>query len=316
MRRLLIVTVLGLVLGALPGVPRAAHASPYVTQIGQYYLALGDSYGYGYIDANTPPDPYCQAPTAPGYVCVFYRALKTINKNLQLVNMSVPGAGSCILIYGTLAGSPCPNPLHAPAVPSPLDAAVAFIKAHPGQVNPVTIDIGGDDLLPLVPRAITDPAGTAALLPTVLQNYQKNLDTILAALQAAGGPNLNVIVIGQPNPLIGLSTAGLPAGLADLAASALTNLDAIMRAEAAKYGDRFIDEMAVFNAVASQGPGLFMAAQSLAGGDITKLNIHPTPAGYALYGQAVLAGSGYAGVVLGAFLPSSGRAPGYALTRV
>jgi len=85
-RSVVTVVCLCLVFGLLPR--SAAYASP--PKLGTYYLALGDSFAAGYLAPGLPIDSQCQSPTAPGFVCVFYRYLKGINPQLQLDNLGDP----------------------------------------------------------------------------------------------------------------------------------------------------------------------------------------------------------------------------------
>jgi lysophospholipase L1-like esterase len=266
--------------------PRAVpvHAAPTP---GAYYVALGDSLGYGYTNDQTPLDPQCASATAIGYVCVFYRYLKTLNPAIQLTNLSVPGADSCDMLYGY--PGPANQCTHKPTpgnAPSQVDAAVALLKAHPGQVNPITINIGGDDILPLLPQGVTDLAGTAAKLPGIFQNFQANLDKALSEIKAAD-PKVTVILVTQYNPLAGLPTDQVPQGFAPLAQNAIDSLNTIITAEAQKYGYPVADVAAAFAAQPGKGTPLTNVPATIAGG-LAAVNTHPLAAGYQLMGQVVI----------------------------
>lgn len=260
------------------------HAAPMP---GAYYLALGDSLAYGYSNDQTPLDPQCSSSTAIGYVCVFYRYLKGLNPSIQLMNLSVPGADSCVMLYGYPGpANQCTTKPTPGNVPSQVDAAVAFLKAHPGQVNPITIDIGGDDILPLLPQGVTDPTGTAAKLPGIFQNFQANLDKSLSAIKAAD-PKVTVILVTQYNPMAGLPAAQLPQGFGPLAQNAIDSLNKIIAAEAQKYGYPVADVAAAFAAQPGAGTPLTNVPQTVANG-LTNVNIHPLASGYQLMGQVVI----------------------------
>jgi lysophospholipase L1-like esterase len=279
-------TVLCLILafGIVPHSP-AAYASP--PKLGNYYLALGDSYAAGYLAPGLPMDSQCQSSTAPGFVCVFYRYLKTINPQLQLDNLGDPGADSCELAG---AGHHCFDT--APKA-SPVDAGITLINDHPGQVSPITLTIGGNDLLPLLPAALVDPSGTAQKLPGIFERLQTNLDTILSRLRTAAGPDAEIIVTTQPNPLGGIGSPPLPVGLPDLAKSAIDHLNGVIKTEAAKYNTIVADSAAAFDAHPGGAATLTFVPISLASGNPANINIHPTPDGYKVYGDTLIRASGY-----------------------
>jgi hypothetical protein len=269
---------------ALPAAAQPAPPPPPAT-LGQYYLALGDSLAYGITDPAVPADPTCKAATAPGYVCIVYGYLKQIDAQLQLVNLSAPEVDSCVLVNGFGNGSPCANKPGPATLASPLQAAVSFIKAHPGQVGIVTINIGGADLVPLLPAAVQDPAGTAAKLPALFQAFQQNLDTALKQLRAAMGPNGEIVLATQYNPLGGIPSPPLPAGLPAIAASAINSLNGLMKTVAAHYAVRVADVAAAFDANPGGAALLTFVPTSLQG---AVPNIYPLPEGYRVYATAVL----------------------------
>jgi lysophospholipase L1-like esterase len=117
----------------------AAFASPSThkfTLIGpkKHYLALGDSLAFGY-----QPD----LDFSHGYVDDFYGNLKN-HGTQSLANMGCPGETSNTFING---GCPYPYLRKYPYVGAQLAAAVAYLKFYKGQVSPVTLDIGANDLL-------------------------------------------------------------------------------------------------------------------------------------------------------------------------
>lgn len=291
-------SALALLCAVLGSTSRATAApsppAPPSGQVGAYYLALGDSLAYGVTAPGITPDPTCKSPTAPGYVCVVYGYLKGAAPQLALVNLSAPDVDSCVLVHGYGNGSPCVNRPGPGDMPSPLRAAVNFIHDHPGQVGPVTINIGGADLIPLLPAALSDPAGTAAKLPGLIQGFTANLDTALAQLRAALGPSGEIVVVTQYNPLGGIGSPPLPAGLPEIARGAIHSLDVIMAAEASKYGASVADVEAAFDKSPGGAALLTFVPTSLAAGDPSKIDIYPTQEGYRLFGVTVLRAIGVA----------------------
>ncbi len=99
-----------------------------------YYLALGDSLGFGYqpnFDWNH------------GYSDQWFTDLQSHGVQ-SMVNYSCPGETSTTFIWG---GCSHWYLQRTPHVGSQLWAAVNFIKSHPGQVSPISLDIGANDLL-------------------------------------------------------------------------------------------------------------------------------------------------------------------------
>jgi lysophospholipase L1-like esterase len=119
-------------------IPSAAAAgkSAWDKQVGakQYYLALGDSLAFGY-----QPDKDYQH----GYADLFAQDLK--KKGVKAyANMSCVGESSFTMITGL-----CPYSAlrKYPYQGSQLQAATNYIKQHSGQVSPVTLSIGANDIL-------------------------------------------------------------------------------------------------------------------------------------------------------------------------
>jgi lysophospholipase L1-like esterase len=281
-----------IVVSALSASRGTASAAPGRATPGKYYLALGDSLAFGATAEGVPVDPTCSAQPSYGYVCLFFRYLRQQQPDLSLLNLSHPLEDSCEVLNGYGPGSPCTRALDAP-IPAPLPQAIAFLQAHPGQVNPITVNIGGNDLLPLLPNAAVDPLGTAAQLPKVFSTFSKNLDSLLAQLRAAAGASTSIIVINQYNPLGGISSPPLPSGLPQIAVSAIGGMNNVVKSEAAKYSATYADVAAAFDAWPGGAAVLTFVPPTLASGDPTKLNILPTADGYRVYAGAVIRASGF-----------------------
>jgi lysophospholipase L1-like esterase len=180
------------------------------------YLALGDSLGWGYGASN---------PATKGYVPLFHDFLasdQAWDRDVDLNNLSVPGATSTSLIYGQLE----------PFQPAQLPAALDELEARNGDnkssndVKVVTVDIGGNDVLALLSVCAGDmtPACQVAIY-TTFATFSYNFDHILAELRAAAGPGTTIIVMTYYNSLVG---EGCPlAGLADLGETVLEGNPAI-----------------------------------------------------------------------------------------
>ncbi len=130
--------VLSLVLVFAPSAfatTRPAHIRQGLIGPKVYYLALGDSLAYGF-----QPD----FDWANGYTSYFARNLQNYGVKIY-ANLACPGETTTTMIKGI-----CPySLLHKYVYTGPqLAAAIAFLHQHAGQVSPVTLDIGANDLLP------------------------------------------------------------------------------------------------------------------------------------------------------------------------
>lgn len=101
----------------------------------KYYLALGDSLAFGY----QPNFDFSH-----GYADDFFSNLKT-HGTTTLADLSCPGETSNTFINGGCSDAFLRK---YPYLGAQLSAAVSYLKSHAGQVSPVTLDIGANDLLP------------------------------------------------------------------------------------------------------------------------------------------------------------------------
>lgn len=148
------------------------------------YLALGDSVAYG-MQPNFD--------VSHGYAEDLFARLQGHGAR-EMVNFSCPGETSASMLSGGcrfsfLAKTPYLGPQ--------ITTAVAFIQAHPGQVGPVTLTIGAND--------VTDDLGPdcaehADAFAAHLDQLGANLDQILRQLTAALGGPRELLVTTYYNP--------------------------------------------------------------------------------------------------------------------
>jgi lysophospholipase L1-like esterase len=235
--------------------PPAKHNPPK-----SIYLALGDSLAFGYQQAKFLDNLPTEDPAAfnTGYVDFFARDLREIKPRIQTVNLSCPGESTDSLLgLATCIYHP-PYPLHSNYSGSQIDAALALLRAHPGQVSPITIDIGSNDLL----------RGQS------LAHVQVNFRTALAKLRTAA-PYSEIIVLGYYAPRGSPETAG--------------QLNAILAQVAAQYWARFGNPLPVFNPPANQRDticSLTLVCTPLS-------DTHPSDLGYQKLADLAFAASGY-----------------------
>ena len=261
-----IACLLAVIAVALVAVPVAQAApGPKYNPPKSVYLALGDSLAFGYQQAKFLQNLPTEDPAVynTGYVDDFAKDLTTIDPRIQTVNLGCPGETTDSL----LGLRPCryhpPFALHSNYTGSQIDAALAVLRAHPGQVSPVTIDIGANDLLHGESFAHT----------------QANLSTILAKLRDAA-PYTEIIVLGIYNPLI-VTIPGT-----DVVAQ---QFNAILAQTAAQYRARFADPLPVFNPAVNEIPTICRLTLIC-----TPLHdIHASDLGYQQLADLVFAASGY-----------------------
>lgn len=152
------------------------------------YVALGDSLAVG-VGASDP--------ATKGYVPLFHQfLLEEEDDDMVLVNLAHSGDTSTTLItHGHLA------------------AALAEIET--GDVEVVTLDIGGNDLLALIEEPGQPCSGAGAGTPAcftavggVLNTFAGNFHVVLDALLGAGADEDDIIVMTYYNPFVG---SGCPA---------------------------------------------------------------------------------------------------------
>ncbi|MFL6288043.1 MAG: SGNH/GDSL hydrolase family protein [Actinomycetes bacterium] len=175
---------------ALAAAAQTTVASPAQQAAGSndkvWYLALGDSLSVGFQPNKGETDK--------GYVDNLSRRVREHVPSLALRNVGCAGETSRSLITG--AHSPCRY-----VAGSQLDAALAFLKAHPGRIGFITVDIGANDLL----RRCLDGHGVIDLACTTEQGprMQARTERIVDALRSAAGPNVPILGMKYYNPFLG-----------------------------------------------------------------------------------------------------------------
>jgi len=157
--------------------PTAAAVQAAMTPV-QYYVALGDSLGAG-TGASTPSNDY---------VNLVYQHELASHAGLQLLNLSCGGATTGSVING---------PGCSYSTGTQLGDAEAFLRAHPGQVALLTIDIGGND----VDGCIGSSGINASCEQNGLNAISSNLPKILQGLRAAD-PTLSIYGMDYYDPFL------------------------------------------------------------------------------------------------------------------
>lgn len=256
----------------LAAVPAAA-STPKFDPPKSFYLALGDSLAFGFQQGKFLANLPTENPSAfsTGYVDDFSAMLRDINARIETVNFGCPGETTVSFIAGPCGYQAAGFRLHNGFSGDQLDAAMEFLHAHPGQVSPITIDLGANDVnaCNLVPSCV----------PGAIAKVGANMRTILSALRAAA-PSAEIIVMQYYNPFAVLDPT------TDTSAEAL---NAVLSSDAALVRGRLADAFTPFNLAAPQ-PATLCALTLFC----TPLqDIHASDAGYLVIAQQFWAASGY-----------------------
>ena len=237
---------------------------------GSYYLALGDSIAYGFqpTKADAPPS------VVTGYVGLFAARLRKLAPHIQVVNYGCPGESAVTFVRGGCDWLKHGGKLHDAFSGSQQKAALSFLRAHPGEVSPITLTMWGND----VPLPLSQNFKDA---PVAIASFGRRFSAIVKQLRAAA-PTAEIIVTGAWN---------LEADRLQQARPLYRSVDSVIRRAAAASDARVVNMFAVFN-----GPGSVRVQQEL----LCRLSFicsigdpHPTDAGYRAMASAFFAASGY-----------------------
>lgn len=123
-----------LAIGIGVGTAHAAHAAPSYLGPKHYYMAIGDSLAFGYQpDLNW----------ADGYSTDFANQMEASHGLGEYDNLACPGETTVTFLNG---GCPYWYARKYLYTGSQMSAALNYLGSHAGQVSPVTLDIGANDL--------------------------------------------------------------------------------------------------------------------------------------------------------------------------
>jgi hypothetical protein len=168
-----------------------------------------------------------------------------------------------------------------------MDAALAFLQAHPGQVSPITVSLSANDVLALVDKCggLANLTCVASGLPATIKQISANMVKILTALRTAA-PTATIVVQGQYNPY----------AVANASTNALAvPLNGALGQVATATGAILADTFTPFN-LAQPQPQTLCALSLIC----TPLqDIHPTDLGYLTIAQVMWNAAGYSHLVHG-----------------
>lgn len=255
----------------------------------QYYLAIGDSYAVGYLAGI--------GPSTDGFVDGVVAGAADAGRPLQVINVGCSGATTASLI-GTPGCEPAAlAPGADPYSTTQLDAAVAFLEAHPGEVALITVSIGGNDVIPC---AITGP-DLVACVTTATTTMAANLTTALDRIRAAA-PDALVVGTTYPDVALGAWVTTFPGAKERAAESVTAFRDVINPALLDAYtaaGGRFVDVTEATGGYGSLDDTTTLDPYGEVPTPVAQVceltafcsdfDIHPTPDGYDLIAGLVLA---------------------------
>jgi lysophospholipase L1-like esterase len=260
---------------ALPGAAAVAKSTsprPVYQPPQSYYLALGDSIAYGIQPTKAKPGAR-PSDFDTGYVDLLAARLQKLSPKIQVVNYGCPGESTVTFTRGGCPALDDGIKLHDAFRGSQLEAALSFLRAHRGQVSPITLTLWGNDLLPLSQKGKRAPSAIAA--------FASRFDSILRQLRGAA-PSAEIIVSGAWNPEVDRLAQAEPL---------YRSLDAAIARVAAAARARVANIFAAFNP-----PGNARAKKAR----LCRLSFfcskgdpHPTDAGYRAMADAFMAASGY-----------------------
>jgi lysophospholipase L1-like esterase len=226
------------------------------------YLALGDSLAFGFqFDIfnqhfpSVPPELFVH-----GYVDEFGHMLQPIRPDSQTINYGCPGETTDSFIRGGCFYTARGFELHDRYSGSQLDAAIAFLRSHRGQVSPITFNLGINDLNALSDLCGDDVSCYEREGPLVLDQIAGNLDEILGAVRAAA-PNSEIMTFTNYN---------VDPRFLEL----IDAFNAVVKTTAAAHGVRVADVFAAFNGP-PQPETICRLTFVCTSGDV-----HPSDAGY------------------------------------
>jgi lysophospholipase L1-like esterase len=259
----------------------ASMASPATAAPQSYYLALGDSIAFGFqptkARGGVSPSRF-----DTGYVNVLAARLRNLAPEIEVVNYGCPGESLVTFIRGGCAWLREGGRLHDSFRGGQLDAALEFLRAHPGQVSPITVTLWGNDVGAFEERCRNELRCIRKRAPRALASMASRLRSILSRLRAAA-PDAEIVATGAWNFEVGrIARIGF----------LYRSLDKRISRAAARAGARVADMRAVFNP--HGGPAAVRARLCNYTFICSQGDVHPKDNGYRAMADAFFEAAGYA----------------------
>lgn len=273
--RAMVAAIIGVLLLALDALGAATVVNPSLVLAHQRYLvALGDSLTFGYQpDLNF----------GDGYVDDMFADLRGWGVS-EAINLACAGETS-----GTMVDGDCPVRLihHDAYTGAQLDAAAQFLRQHRGHVNPITLDIGANDVLGDFSDSTCSIQGPASYDLALLDNHLT--EDILPRLEdALGGPEAlaeaHLVLLNYYNPF---------AQVCPGSNAFIRSLNAHLAADVARFPIRIVDVYAAFGGDAHDAQ--LVCTYTWYCNARFHSDFHPTTLGYQVMARAVEQALGYSG---------------------
>jgi len=260
----------------------------------KFTLVLGNSLSFGWQPTG---DVFNASSYHTGFSTLFVQRLNATRHqpHAEEVNLACPGESTETFVHGgcfytDLFGFP----LHTAYTGPQLEAAEAFLRRHRGQVNPIILSLGANELYrPYLLDCGHDEACVDALIPSAIRSVTDNYEVILSRLRALEPHATLLVLVEFQFPTFG---AGFNAGLAEIYQR--------VRAAGRRYGATLVEADPIIQA--DPCAMLFIC-------DEEQPDIHPTDAGYRALAGALWTASG-CGEKPGRFHPLTTAAPSRAAT--
>jgi lysophospholipase L1-like esterase len=268
-------------LGLLVGASGAAAADAKFSAPKNFTLAVGDSLAFGFQQVKFNANPFDVAQFDTGFADVFVARLAATppGKGVTLLNLGCPGETTASFLSSCAYHDVFHLPLHIDYSGAQIDAAEAILAASRGQVSPILVSLGANDVLALLNVCGVDIACLASRLPAVLDGVAVNLDAALGRLNAAA-PDAEIVVLAYYNPI----------AVIDPATNIVTlSLNAVIGHVAAAHRARVADAFPAFNLAPPQPATLCLL--TLMCTPLT--DVHASDAGYAVIGNLMFEAAGF-----------------------
>lgn len=163
----------------------------------RYYLSLGDS-----LTVGVQPAEGGAAETPDGYTDILYRTLYDADSTLRHERSGCGGEDTTTFLEG---GIPRCDEQYGGR--SQLEAAEEFLSDHAGQVDLVTLTIGGNNFTRCVVGIENVEGGGRPVVDTEciedgLERIETEVPVIASRLRAAAGPDTQIIAMTYYNPFL------------------------------------------------------------------------------------------------------------------
>jgi lysophospholipase L1-like esterase len=226
--------------------PTAAPRTPAPAPTGspqQVYVSVGDSYAAGY----QPTAPRAGGTTRNGFAYQVVDQAKAKGYDLRLTNFGCGGATTTSILREPGCDPTNLGPGAAPYDPkTQAEAAEEFLRQHRGQVELITVSIGGNDI-----TACGQAQDAVGCVTAAVAQITTNLRTLLSGLRDAAGPTARIVGITYPDVILGdyLSADPQTRNTAQLSVAAFkVLLNPALKKSYEAFGGTFVDVTAATGA--------------------------------------------------------------------